>query len=151
MESYEHLEPQLDGLDLGLFSATGPQTFLSQPGAPHGPSPGFHIPELSSQARGYPPRSYGYQGVPRFPPQAPGAGRPVNIVLPNSGTDAQSLLLISKVERLEHEMLELRRGQEEIKTLLQKMKDSLDDFISSVTIADQQPGETPKEASSGVA
>ena len=62
-----------------------------------------------------------------------------------------SLLLISKVERLEHEMQELRRGQEEIKTLLQKMKDGLDDFISSVTIADQQPGETPKEASSGVA
>ncbi|KAK4097798.1 hypothetical protein N658DRAFT_500110 [Parathielavia hyrcaniae] len=89
MESYEHLDPQLDGLDLGIFSATGPQTFLSQPGAPHGPSPGFHTPELSSQARGYPPRSYGYQGVPRFPPQAPGAGRPVNIVLPNGGTEAQ--------------------------------------------------------------
>jgi hypothetical protein len=59
--------------------------------------------------------------------------------------------LLSKVERLEHEIQELRRGQEETKTLLQKMKDGLDDFISSVTIADQQLEETSKEASSGVA
>jgi uncharacterized membrane protein len=61
-----------------------------------------------------------------------------------------SLLLI-KVERLEHEIQELKRAQEETQTLLQKMKDNVDNFISSVTFADQQPGETPKEASSRVA
>jgi hypothetical protein len=89
MESYEHLDPQLEELGLGIFPPAGSQTFIPQPGAPHGPSPSFHTSESSSQARGYPPRSYGYQGLPRFPLQAPGAGRPVNIVLPNGGTEAQ--------------------------------------------------------------
>ncbi|KAL2165872.1 hypothetical protein VTG60DRAFT_3686 [Thermothelomyces hinnuleus] len=117
--SYNNLESQFQQLeragilDPDIFSATGPQTFPSQPAAPHGPPPGFHVPELPSQARGYAPRSYGYlpsteafKGFPRsFPLQAHDAGRPVNIVLPNGGTE--SLLILSgKVERLEHEVQE---------------------------------------------
>lgn len=66
-------------------------------------------------------------------------------------TDDSLFLFISKFESLEREMQGLRRAQEEMKTLLQKMNDGLGEFISSVTIADQQPGETPREASREVA
>lgn len=80
MEPYD----QLDALDLGIFSGTaGAQTFPPQHGAPHGPSASFYTPE---QAPGYPP-PYRHQGASRVPPQAPGAGRPVNIVLPNGNTE----------------------------------------------------------------
>jgi hypothetical protein len=97
MESYGNLESQFQLLDQDIFSATGPQTFPSQPAAPHGPPPGFHAPEFPSQTRAYVPRSYGYppstealKNFPRsFPLQAHDTGRPVNIVLPNGGTDAQ--------------------------------------------------------------
>jgi len=174
MESYDNLDSQiqqLEGagiLDLDIFSTAGPQTFPSQPAAPHGAPPRFHAPEFPSQPRGYAPRSYGYQGFPRsFPLQAHDAGRPVNIVLPNSGTEAQryiplllqcpdstddnSLLILSnKVERLEHEVQELTRAmvrfQEETKASLERLKDGLENFMSSITIADQQLGDTPRES-----
>ncbi|KAJ4288320.1 hypothetical protein N0V88_007358 [Collariella sp. IMI 366227] len=139
MEPYK-FDPQIQleraGIpDLDLFSATGPQTFSSQPAAPYGASPGFHALECPSQTRGCMPRSHGYlpsteafKGVPRSSPsQLYDTGRPVNIVLPNSGTETQSLFLIlsSKVERLEHEMQELRRAvvqaQEESKVSLENI------------------------------
>ncbi|KAL2166207.1 hypothetical protein VTG60DRAFT_3122 [Thermothelomyces hinnuleus] len=146
-------------LDPDIFSATGPQTFPSQPAGPHRPPPGFHGPEFPSQTRGYAPRSYGHQPStevlkgfpPSFPQQAHEAGRSVNIVLPNGGTEAQSLLMLSgRVERLEREMQELTRAvmrfQEETRASLESVKDGLDNFMSSITVAEQQPVETPREA-----
>ncbi|KAK4096909.1 hypothetical protein N658DRAFT_501084 [Parathielavia hyrcaniae] len=166
MESYGNLESQFQLLDQDIFSATDPQTFLSQPGAPHGPSPGFHAPEFRSQTRAYVPRSYGYplskealKNFPRsFPLQAHDTGRPVNIVLPNGGTDAQILLILFRVERLERELGELKelsrdvvRAQEDIKATLESVKDGLNNFVSSITIAELQRGETPSEVPGGAA
>ncbi len=52
-------------------------------------------------------------------------------------------------------MQELTRAvgqfQVETKALLDSLKDGLDNFMSSITIADQQPGETPREVPCGVA
>jgi hypothetical protein len=41
-----------------------------------------------------------------------------------------SLFLFSKLESLEREMQGLKRAQEEMKTLLQKVNDGLSEFIS---------------------
>ena len=103
MESYDNFESPFQQLERtgilepDIFSAAGPQTFSSQPLATHGPPPGFNAPEFSSQTQGYGLRSYRYlpntepfKGFPRsFPQQAHEARRPVNIVLPNGGTEAQ--------------------------------------------------------------
>jgi hypothetical protein len=97
MESYDNVESQFQLLGPDIFSATGPQTFPSQSAAPHGPPPGLHAPDFPSQTRAYASRSYGYppsteafKNFPRsFPLQAHDAGRSVNIVLPNGGTEAQ--------------------------------------------------------------
>ncbi|KAL2143195.1 hypothetical protein VTI28DRAFT_273 [Corynascus sepedonium] len=173
MESYNNFESQIQQqleragiLEPDIFSATGPQAFPSQPAAPYGPPPGLHGPEFPSQTGGYAPRSYGYRPgtevlkgfPPSFPQQAHEAGRSVNIVLPNGGTEAQSLLMLSgKVEHLQNKMQELTRGmqeltravmrsQEETRASLDSVKDGLDNFISSITVAEQQPVETPREA-----
>lgn len=53
-------------------------------------------------------------------------------------------LLLTKVQNLERDM-------QEVRTVVKETKECLDHFISSVTIADQQPGESPREASSRVA
>ncbi len=96
MDPYDNLNSQIQQLEgagisgLGIFSAAGPLAFPSQPAAPLGTSPGFHGPGFPSQTRGYSPRSYGHQGFPRSVPlQAYDAGRPVNIVLPSGGAEAQ--------------------------------------------------------------
>jgi hypothetical protein len=60
------------------------------------------------------------------------------------------LILSNKVERLEHEVQELTRAmvrfQEETKASLERLKDGLENFMSSITIADQQLGDTPRES-----
>ncbi|KAM7190658.1 hypothetical protein V8F33_009322 [Rhypophila sp. PSN 637] len=155
MESYDNLNSiqQLDDsgiLDLGIFSATGTQTFPSQPAASRGIPSGFHAHEFPSQTRGYAQRSYGQQGCSRSLPVQYDAGRPVNIIL-NGGTEATSLsLLSSRIESLEREVQGLKytvvQSQEETKSSLESLKDGLNNFMSLITIADQQPGETPKEA-----
>lgn len=67
----------------------------------------------------------------------------------DSTNDGSLLILSSKVERLEREMQELTRAvvrfQEETKASLERVKEGLDNFMSSITIADEQPGETPRE------
>jgi uncharacterized protein (UPF0335 family) len=49
-------------------------------------------------------------------------------------------LILSRVERLEHEMQELKRAvvqaQEETKASLESVKDGLDNFMSSITFAE---------------
>ena len=71
-------------------------------------------------------------------------------------TNDDSLLILSgRVERVEHEIQELTRAmvrfQEETKASLESVKDGLDNFMSSIMIAEQQPGETPREALGGAA
>ncbi|KAK3312477.1 hypothetical protein B0H66DRAFT_644666 [Apodospora peruviana] len=168
MDSYENLNSiqQFEGagiLDLGIFSATGaqtfpsPQTFHSQTAASRGIPSGHHAPEFSSQTRSYASRPHGQQGYSRSLPVQHDAGRPVNIIL-NGGTEATSLsILCNRVESLEREVQGLKseiqelkcvvvQFQEETKSSLESVKDGLNNFISLITIADHQPGETPREA-----
>jgi hypothetical protein len=67
-------------------------------------------------------------------------------------------LILFRVERLERELGELKelsravvRAQEDIKATLESVKDGLNNFVSSITIAEQQPGETPSEVPGGAA
>jgi len=55
-------------------------------------------------------------------------------------------LILSKVESLGREIQELRRDMVEIKASLESMKHGLHKFMSSITIVDQESGETPREA-----
>jgi predicted esterase len=58
----------------------------------------------------------------------------------SDSTNDDSLLILSRVERLEHEMQELKRAvvqaQEETKASLESVKDGLDNFMSSITFAE---------------
>ncbi|KAH8878679.1 hypothetical protein GQ53DRAFT_814365 [Thozetella sp. PMI_491] len=155
-----NLNARLQDLDSSGILAGGEDFFSSAKGSQAFPSrapppPSLHPP---GQSRGYSPRPYGYppstdfEAFPSsFPPaqQAHDAGRlPVNIVLPNGGIEAHSLMILSnKVERLESTVHELQRSlvqsQEENKTVLQHFSERLEYFLSLVVQQEQPSGETP--------
>lgn len=64
----------------------------------------------------------------------------------SDSTNDDSPLILSKVESLGREIQELRRDMVEIKASLESMKHGLHKFMSSITIVDQESGETPREA-----
>ena len=78
----------------------------------------------------------------------------------SESTNDDSLLILSKVESLGREIQELGREIQELRREVQELKPDvvetkaslesvklgLHKFMSSITIVDQEPGETPREA-----